>query len=122
MPTPATIPRGWTISTGSNRVSGEPGQPGSVYRLVPKEGRIDDGQWMPASLFGPVAHRRSSRGLAWRFWTFNWGMPVTGEHQVTSRAFDTDGNIQPAPNDPFLAAERTFWESNGHITRRVLIA
>jgi Mo-co oxidoreductase dimerisation domain len=82
---------------------------------------IDDGPWIPARLFGPVAHRRSSRGLAWQFWTFNWGMPAAGEHRVTSRAFDTDGNMQPAPNDPFLASKVTFWESNGHITRRVLI-
>ena len=62
--------------------------------------------------------------LAWpgvEFWTFNWGMPAAGEHRVTSRAFDTDGNIQPAPNDPFLASKVTFWESNGHITRQVLI-
>jgi DMSO/TMAO reductase YedYZ molybdopterin-dependent catalytic subunit len=85
------------------------------------EVRIDDGPWVPARLFGPVAHRRSSRGLAWRFWTFNWGMPAAGEHRVTSRAFDTDGNMQPAPNDPFLASKVTFWETNGHITRRVLI-
>ena len=83
--------------------------------------RIDDGPWIAARLFGPVAHRRSSRGLAWQFWTFNWGMPAAGEHRVTSRAFDTDGNMQPAPNDPFLASKVTFWESNGHITRRVLI-
>jgi hypothetical protein len=48
-------------------------------------------------------------------------MPAAGEHRVTSRAFDTDGNMQPAPNDPFLASKVTFWESNGHITRRVLI-
>jgi DMSO/TMAO reductase YedYZ molybdopterin-dependent catalytic subunit len=85
------------------------------------EVRVDDGPWMPASLFGPVARRRTSRGLAWRFWTFNWGMPAAGEHRVTARAFDTDGNVQPAPNDPYLASKRTFWETNGHITRRVLI-
>ena len=50
-----------------------------------------------------------------------WGTPASGEHQITSRAFDVDGNIQPAPNDPFLASRRTFWEANGQITRRVLI-
>jgi DMSO/TMAO reductase YedYZ molybdopterin-dependent catalytic subunit len=86
------------------------------------EVRIDDGPWKPATLFGPEPRRKRSRGLAWRFWTFGWGTPVPGEHTVTSRAFDVDGNIQPAPNDPFLASRRTFWESNGHITRRVLIS
>ena len=86
------------------------------------EVRIDDGPWNPAKLFGPEPRSRRSRGLAWRFWTFGWGTPVPGEHTVTSRAFDVDGNIQPAPNDPFLASRRTFWESNGQITRRVLIS
>jgi|SRR5688572_16028187 len=85
------------------------------------EVRIDDGPWMPASLFGPVARNRNLRGLAWRFWTFGWGMPAAGEHTVTSRAFDVQGNVQPAPDDPFLASRRTFWENNGQITRRVLI-
>jgi DMSO/TMAO reductase YedYZ molybdopterin-dependent catalytic subunit len=85
------------------------------------EVRIDDGPWLPARLFGPVAHGRNRRGLAWRFWTFGWGMPATGQHSVTSRAFDADGNVQPAPDDPFLASKVTFWESNGHITRQVLI-
>ena len=49
------------------------------------------------------------------------GRPATGEHTVTSRAYDVDGNVQPAPDDPFLAEKVTFWESNGHITRRVRI-
>jgi hypothetical protein len=40
---------------------------------------------------------------------------------VTSRAFDVDGHQQPAPDDPFLASKRTYWESNGQITRRVTI-
>ncbi len=84
--------------------------------------RVDDGPWMAARLSGPSTHRRTSRGTAWRFWTFDWGTPASGEHEITSRAFDVDGNIQPAPDDPFLASRRTYWESNGHITRRVLIS
>jgi DMSO/TMAO reductase YedYZ molybdopterin-dependent catalytic subunit len=85
------------------------------------EVQIDHGPWMAARLCGPLPERRKSRGYAWRFWTFNWGTPAPGEHEITSRAFDVDGNIQPAPDDPFLASRRTFWESNGQITRRVLI-
>ena len=83
--------------------------------------RIDNGPWMAAKVFGPVAHSRNARGLAWTFWSFRWGMPAAGQHTVTSRAIDTEGNVQPAPDDPFLASKRTFWESNGHITRQVLI-
>ena len=82
--------------------------------------RVDDGPWRSANLYGhppsPASH-----GTAWRFWTFDWGTPKSGEHRITSRAFDVHGNMQPAPNDPFLAARRTYWESNGHITRRVAI-
>jgi len=85
------------------------------------EVRIDNGPWMAARLFGPLPHKRRSRGYAWRFWTFDWGTPAAGEHEITSRAFDIDGNVQPAPDDPFLASKRTLWESNGHITRRVLV-
>jgi hypothetical protein len=83
--------------------------------------RVDDGPWMPPKLLGPPPRAKKSRGFAWRFWGIDWGTPAAGEHQITSRAFDADGNMQPAPHDPFLASRRTFWESNGHITRRVLI-
>jgi DMSO/TMAO reductase YedYZ molybdopterin-dependent catalytic subunit len=85
------------------------------------EVQIDDGPWMATRLDDPSPHRNRTRGYAWRFWTFDWGTPVPGEHEITSRAFDVDGHIQPAPDDSFLASKRTFWENNGHITRRVLI-
>jgi DMSO/TMAO reductase YedYZ molybdopterin-dependent catalytic subunit len=83
--------------------------------------RVDDGPWIPATFFGLSPRRTQSSGYAWRFWTFDWGTPSHGEHRITSRAFDIDGNVQPAPDDPFLASRRTYWESNGHITRRIQI-
>lgn len=83
---------------------------------------IDHGPWMPARLVRTRRRGGSDRaGYSWVFWTFDWGTPVAGEHTVTSRAFDTDGNVQPPPDDPFYASKRTFWESNGQITRRVRI-
>ena len=83
--------------------------------------RIDGGPWRTARLFGHPPRGKSSSGYAWRFWTFDWGTPAPGEHRITSRAFDIEGNVQPAPDNPFLASKRTYWESNGHITRRVSI-
>lgn len=80
------------------------------------EVRIDDGAWMPATLT-----ERTEDDYAWVFWTFAWDAPNPGEHTVTSRATDVDGNVQPAPDDPLLTGKTTYWESNGHITRRVLI-
>jgi DMSO/TMAO reductase YedYZ molybdopterin-dependent catalytic subunit len=83
--------------------------------------QIDDGLSAATRLESHAPHRRRSRGYTWRFWTFEWGTAASGEHKIRSRAFDVDGNVQPAPDDPFLAGKRTYWESNGHITRRVII-
>jgi DMSO/TMAO reductase YedYZ molybdopterin-dependent catalytic subunit len=80
--------------------------------------RIDAGPWMATNL---DAKHGVDRGFAWRFWTFDWGTPPSGERRVTSRAIDVEGNIQPAPSNSLIANRRTFWENNGHITRRVLI-
>jgi DMSO/TMAO reductase YedYZ molybdopterin-dependent catalytic subunit len=84
------------------------------------EVQIDSGPWMRARLLDPPESPRSAR-YAWRFWSFDWGMPTSGEHQIRSRAIDLDGNVQPAQSDPYVSSRRTFWENNGHISRRVLI-
>ncbi len=78
--------------------------------------RIDDGPWQPATLT-----EDDGSPYSWVFWTFDWDAPAAGQHTVTSRATDADGNVQPAPDDPFLAGKATFWESNGHITRQIQI-
>ena len=70
---------------------------------------------------GPTLTEGEGSEYAWVFWTFAWETPTAGEHTVTSRATDDNGNVQPAPDDPLLAGKATFWESNGQITRRVRI-
>jgi len=85
------------------------------------EVQIDDGPWMTTRLYGPGSRGTTLRDYSWTFWQFSLGIPAAGEHAIRARAFDLNGNVQPAPNDPFLASKRTFWESNGQITRRVLI-
>jgi DMSO/TMAO reductase YedYZ molybdopterin-dependent catalytic subunit len=80
------------------------------------EVKIDDGPWQPATLT-----TGEGETFSWVFWSFDWPSPGTGEHTVTSRATAADKNVQPAPDDPFLAGKTTFWESNGQITRRVRI-
>ena len=84
--------------------------------------RIDNGTRREATLYNRPPRRSKTSGYASKFWTYDWGRPAPGEHTITSRAFDTEGNMQPPPADPFLASRRTYWENNGHITRRVLIA
>ena len=49
----------------------------------------------------------------------DWNAPIVSEHTITSRAIDTEGNVQPAMDDPRISKKHTYWESNGQITRRV---
>jgi DMSO/TMAO reductase YedYZ molybdopterin-dependent catalytic subunit len=79
------------------------------------EVRVDGGPWVPAAL-----GEGKGAAHAWTIWTLDWPSPASGEHTVTSRAIDADGNVQPAPDDPVIANKLTYWESNGQITRRVL--
>ena len=81
--------------------------------------QVDGGAWQPANL-DKLSDQRH-RSYAWRFWTFDWGTPNPGEHVIRSRAIDIVGDVQPSPDDPFLASRSTYWESNGHVTRRVMI-
>ncbi|MDQ2654959.1 MAG: sulfite oxidase [Chloroflexota bacterium] len=81
------------------------------------EVQIDDEPWQPA-----VLTEGAGEAFAWTFWTLDWAHPTPGEHTITSRAIAENGDIQPAPDDPLLAAKTTYWESNDQITRRVRIS
>jgi DMSO/TMAO reductase YedYZ molybdopterin-dependent catalytic subunit len=81
------------------------------------EVRVDDGPWVPATIT-----RGKEHDFAWKFWNLDWTDATPGEHTITSRAIDREGNIQPAADDPLLAKKHTYWESNGQITRRIRIA
>ncbi len=93
------------------RSSGSPG----AAPIARVEVQIDGGRWQAATL----DRQRDRGGFAWRFWHLDGGRPPAGEHTLRSRAFDTDGNLQPPPEDPYLRSRRTYWEENGQITRRV---
>ena len=88
------------------------------------EVQVDDGAWQATKLSRHLSRGEGSRHgeeSAWKFWTLDWGTPAAGEHAIRSRAYDRKGNVQPTPEDPSIANRRTFYESNGHLTRRVLI-
>ncbi len=99
---------------------------GDQYRIVGAawgapiakvEVRIDDGPWTAASI-----DRSEEADHAWRLWSLDWNRPSPGEHRITSRAVDFEGRIQPAMDDPLIANKRTYWESNGQVTRRVQVS
>ncbi len=81
------------------------------------EVQIDNGSWMPA-----VMDRSEEADHAWRVWFVEWDRPSSGEHLITSRATDFRGHVQPAMDDPLIANKRTYWESNGQVTRRVRVS
>jgi DMSO/TMAO reductase YedYZ molybdopterin-dependent catalytic subunit len=100
---------------------------GGQYRIVGAawgapiagvEVRVDDGPWVPAALDRTPGE---DAPFAWTLWSLDWGAPAPGAHAITSRATDTAGRIQPAPDDPWLTGKRTYWESTGQVTRRVLV-
>jgi hypothetical protein len=77
--------------------------------------RLDGGPWLPATL-----DEGKGAARAWAIWTLDWPSPASGEHTITSRAIDSEGNVQPPPEDPLIADKLTYWESNGQITRQIL--
>ncbi len=101
-----------TERNGRYRISGMAWGPGAIAAV---EIKIDGDPWKKAEL-----DSTEKSEFAWRFWHLDWS-PSPGEHTVTSRAVDQAGNIQPAPDDASIANKKTYWESNGQITRRIRI-
>ena len=80
------------------------------------EVQIDGGSWVPAMI-----DRSEAAEFAWVIWYLDWKSASAGEHAIASRAIDTQGNIQPAADDPRIAKKHTYWESNGQVTRQIRI-
>ena len=128
----------WTFtSVAKDRLKSAPAKVvrrGGLHRVVGAawgapigrvEVQVDDGPWRAAKVHrhrGERAGGQDGHGFAWNFWTWQWGTPTRGEHTVRSRAFAVGGRMQPAADDPSVANRRTYWENNGQIARRVLIA
>jgi hypothetical protein len=78
------------------------------------EVKIDDGDWRRATI-----GEGKDEAHAWKFWHLDWTDAAPGEHRIVSRAVDASGKIQPAMDDPMLAGKKTYWESNGQLTRTI---
>jgi DMSO/TMAO reductase YedYZ molybdopterin-dependent catalytic subunit len=108
-----SVPAKVTRSDGQYRIIGAAwGAP--IARV---EVQIDGGPWRPATI-----DRSEEAEFAWKVWSLDWADAPSGEHVITSRAINTAGNVQPAPDDPVIANKHTYWESNGQVTRWVRIA
>lgn len=78
------------------------------------EVQIDGGPWVAATI-----DRSEETEFAWKIWSLEWANATPGEHTITARAVDPHGNVQPAMEAPRIAKKRTYWESNGQVTRRI---
>jgi DMSO/TMAO reductase YedYZ molybdopterin-dependent catalytic subunit len=107
-----SVPGRVTLADGAHRITGAAW--GAPIEKV--EVRIDDGDWREASL-----DHSEQADHAWTIWSFDWTDATSGEHTITARATDSAGDVQPAPDDPVLANKHTYWESNGQVTRHIVI-
>jgi DMSO/TMAO reductase YedYZ molybdopterin-dependent catalytic subunit len=101
-----------TLQDGRYRIEGMAWGPAPVAAV---EVKIDDGLWTKAVLDASRSEH------AWQAWHLDWS-PTPGEHTVSSRATDRSGKVQPPMDDPLIAGKKTYWESNGQITRHIRIA
>jgi len=107
-----SVPGRVTRQNGQYRIVGA-AWGGDVAKV---EVRIDGGPWTEATI-----DRSESSQFAWKPWFLDWATPARGEHAITSRVTDAAGQVQPAMSDPSIANKRTFWESNGQVTRRISV-
>ncbi len=86
---------------------------GTPIRSV--EVKVDDGNWEPATL-DPETNSQYS----WKFFNYEWRGATPGEHTLTSRVTDVNGNVQPTAED--LETKQTFLERNAQFPRTVMVA
>ena len=86
---------------------------GTPLRLV--EVKVDDGPWQAATLDPATTSKYS-----WKFFAYDWDGATPGEHTLTSRVTDANGNVQPTAED--LEVKHTFLEHNPQLPRTVIIA
>ena len=101
-----------TVSDGRYRINGWAWGPAPIAAV---EVKVDDEPWRKA-----VIGDADKPSFTWRSWSLDW-QATSGEHSITSRAIDTTGKVQPAMDDPVIAEKKTYWESNGQITRHIRI-
>ena len=77
---------------------------------------MDDHPWQPATL-DPATMREK---YGWKFFNYAWSGATTGEHTVTSRVTDVNGQVQPTADD--LEVKKTFLEHNAQHPRKVMIS
>jgi DMSO/TMAO reductase YedYZ molybdopterin-dependent catalytic subunit len=80
------------------------------------EVRVDDGPWQAATFDKTTSGNRYS----WKLFTYAWTGASPGEHTLTSRAIDVNGQVQPTAKE--LENKKSTLEDNSQFPRRLTIA
>ena len=105
------------------RVTRETGGQHNVFGVVLHDGtplrsvevKVDDGPWQPATLDPATTAER----YGWKFFNYTWNGATPGEHTVTSRVTDVNGNVQATAEE--LEAKLTFLEHSLQLPRTLMI-
>lgn len=109
------IARAVRLKDGAVRLTGAAWNDGTPFNRV--ELKIDNEPWTAVTL-----DRKNRAAFGWTFWSHVWKKPQPGDHTLVSRALDTQGRIQPGPEDPEIKLKRTYWEANQQHPRKIRIA
>ena len=60
-----------------------------------------------------------SETYGWKFFNYTWDNATPGEHTVTSRVTDANGDVQPTAEE--LGSKLTFLEANAQHPRTLII-
>ena len=108
------IARAVRLKDGAVRLTGAAWTDGTPLARV--EVQIDGGAWKSVRL-----EKSPGTPHAWTFWTYDWRSPEAGEHALTSRAVDAEGNTQPSPDDSAIKLKKTYWEANQQLMRKIKV-
>lgn len=78
------------------------------------EVKIDDAPWRPARI-----DRRGGE-FSWLLWSLEWNDVTRGEHEIVSRAIDSEGHIQPTA-DEWRKTIKSARENNSQWSRKLVI-
>ena len=108
------IARAVKLADGTVRLTGAAWGDGTPLTSV--EVKVDDGPWQMAKI-----DRTPKDKYTWRFFSFDWKNPSSGEHTIVSRATDQEGRVQPSADDPQIKLKKTYWEANQQWPRKIKI-
>ena len=103
-----------TENDGQHNVFGVVLNDGTPIQLV--EVQVDGGPWLPATLDPETMREKHS----WKFFNYTWQGATLGEHTLTSRVTDVNGQIQPTETE--LEVKKTRLEQHSQVPRTVMIA